>query len=73
MPTSLSNLIDILSDGLYDNRCTDCESYLHCMSIKDDQLIFRCFKCKKSYMKNFNRDLTNRFANTYKHCNTDIN
>ena len=43
------------------------------MSFKDDQLIFRCFECKKIYEKDFNKDLINRFANTYRFCNKDIN
>ena len=39
------------------------------MSFKDDQLIFRYFE----YKKNYNKDLINRFANTYRFCNEDIN
>ena len=27
------------------------------MTTKDEQLIFRCFKCKKNYEKNFNKEL----------------
>ena len=43
------------------------------MSFKDDQLIFRCFKCTKIYEKDFNKELINRFANTYEFGNGDIN
>ena len=43
------------------------------MITKNDQLIFRCFECKKNYQKDFNKDLINRFANTYEFCNKDIN
>ena len=53
MSTSLSSLIDILSVGLHDNKCTDCESYLNYMPIKDDQLVFRCFECKKKLYQKF--------------------
>ena len=42
------------------------------MSIKDDQLILRCFKFIKTYEKDFNNDLINRFASTYEFCNRDI-
>ena len=28
MSTSLSKLVDNLSEGLHNNRCVDCESYL---------------------------------------------
>ena len=43
------------------------------MSIKDNQLIFRCFECKKNYNKDFNKELINRFLSTYEFCNEDIN
>ena len=43
------------------------------MSFKDDQLIFRCFECKKNYQEEFDKDLIYRFANTYKFCNEGIN
>ena len=43
------------------------------MSIKDDQLIFRCFECRKNYKKNFNKKLIKKFANIYEFCNGDIN
>ena len=43
----LSSLVDNLSDGFYNDKCVDCKSYLDYMLIKDDQLIFRCFECKK--------------------------
>ena len=43
------------------------------MITKDDQLIFRCFQCKKNYDKDFNKELIKRFANTYKFCNENIN
>ena len=43
------------------------------MSVKDDQLIFRCFECKKNYEKDFNKELIKRFQNIYEFCNEDIN
>ena len=72
MSSSLSNLVDNLSEGLHDDRCMDCKSYLDYMTTKDDQLIFRCFECKKNYKKDFNEELIKRFANRYEFCNGDI-
>ena len=43
------------------------------MITQDDQLIFRCFECKKNYQKDFNKDLINRFAKIYEFCNNGIN
>ena len=73
MSTSLSNLVSNLSEGLHNDRCIDCKSCLDYMTIKNEQLIFRCFRCKKNYEKNFNKDLIQRCANTYKFCNGDLN
>ena len=39
------------------------------MSIKDDRLTFKCFKCKKNYKK----EIIKRFENTQKFCNGDFN
>ena len=38
----------------------------------DEQLIFRCFECKKNYEKDFNKELIKRFANIYEFRNKDI-
>ena len=43
------------------------------MTTKDEQLIFRCLECKKSYKKDFNKELINSFLSKYKFCNGDIN
>ena len=73
MSTSLSKLVDNLSEGLHYNRCVDCKSCLDYMTTKDKKLIIRCFTCKKYYEKDFNKELIKRFANTYKFCNNDLN
>ena len=72
MATSLSNLVSNLSEGLHNDRCIDCKSCLDYMITKDEQLIFRCFRCKKNYEKDFNKELIQRFANTYEFCNGDL-
>ena len=73
MSTSLSNLVSNLSEGLHNDRCIDCKSCLDYMSIKDNQLIFRCSSCKEIIKKDFNKELIKRFANTYRFCNKDLN
>ena len=73
MSTSLSNVVSNLSEGLHNDRGIDCKSCLDYMATKDEQLIFRCFRCKKNYEKNFNEELTQRFANTYEFCNGYLN
>ena len=73
MSTSLSNLVSNLSEGLHNDRRVDCKSYLDYMKTKDEQLIFRCFRCKNNYEKDFNKELIQRFANIYEVCNGDLN
>ena len=73
MSTSLSKLVDNLSEGLHNNRCVDCKSSLDYMKTKDEKLIFRCFSCEKNYEKDFNKELIERFANIYEFCNGDLN
>ena len=73
MSTSLSKLVENLSEGLHNNRCVYCKSYLGYMKTKNEKLILRCFSCKISYEKDFNKELIKRFANTYNFCNGDLN
>ena len=73
MSTSLSSLVDNLSDGFHYNKCIYCKSSLDYMITRNDQLMLRCFECKKNYQKDFIKDLINRFANTYEFYNKDIN
>ena len=74
MSISLSNLVSNLSEGLHNYRCIDFKSCLDYMTTKDEQLIFRCFRCKKNHGEKFNKeDLIQRFANTYEFCNGDLN
>ena len=62
MASSLVILINNLSEGLHKDKCIGCKSCLDYIKFKDDQLILRCFECKKNYKKNFNKDLFKRFA-----------
>ena len=73
MSTSLSSLVDNLSEKLHSDKCRDWKFELHYMSFEYNQLIFQCFECKRNYMKDFDEDLPKRFANAYEFCNGDIN
>ena len=39
----------------------------------DEKLVFRYYSCKKTYKKDFNKELIERFANIYEFCNGDLN
>ena len=73
MSSSLSDLLDNLSEGLHCDKCIDCKSYLDYMITKDDQLIFRCFECKKNYKKDFSKESIKRYGVIYEFCDKDIN
>ena len=73
MSTSLSKLVDNLSEGLHNNKCVNCESCLDCIKTKNEKLILKCFNCKQYYEKGFNKELIKRFGNTYEFCNGNLN
>ena len=73
MSTSLSKLVDNLSEGLHNNRSVDCKSCLDYIKTKDEKLIFRCFSCKKNYENDFNKELIERCANIYEFCDGELN
>ena len=50
MSMPLSKPIDNLSEGIHNNKCTDCESCLdYVQSTKNEKLFLKCFICKTYY------------------------
>ena len=72
MATSLSKLVDNLTEDIHGDKCVDCKSDLTYMKVIDEALIFRCFNCKKNYKKEINKELIEKFASTYKFFNNDL-
>ena len=74
MSSSLSKLVDNLSEGIHSNKCADCESCLdYVCSTKNEKLILKCFYCEQYYKKKFNKNLIKRFKSMYEFCNKDLN
>ena len=86
MASSLSKLVDNLSEGIHNNKCSDCGPNLDYIKImakrtavpsslecKNEKLILECYKCKQRYKKKINQELIKRFASTYSFCNSDLN
>ena len=65
MSSSLSKLVDNLSEGIHNNKCADCKSCLDYIKTKNEKLILKCFNCEQYYKKKFNKELIKRFASTY--------
>ena len=81
MASSLSKLVDNLSEGTHNNKCSDCGSNLDYIKVTakpmaeriNEKLILECYNCKQRYKKKFNKELIKRFASTYSFCNNDLN
>ena len=71
--SSLSKLVDNLSEGIHNNKCADCNSCLDYIKIKNEKLLLKYFNCNTYYKKKFNKDLIKKFRNTYSFCDNDIN
>ena len=89
MASSLSNLINDLSEGVHrikykfghdDKKCEACGiqyKYSHCfleyINFKDDLIECKCLCCNTNYQHKFDEKLKERFFNTYKFSNHDNN
>ena len=82
MSSSLSKFVNNLSEGIHNNKCSDCESNVDYIKItakpsslerKNEKLLLKCFNCNAYYKKKFNKDLIKNFKNTYSFCNNDLN
>ena len=72
MAMPLSKLVDNLSEGIYNNKCSDCKSNLDYIKTKNKKVILECYNCKQRYRKKFNKELIKRFKNAYEFCNKDL-
>ena len=73
MSSSLSSLVDNLSERLHNKKCKKYKFSLEYISIEDNELICKCINCNKNYRLHFDKELIQRFANIYKICDKDIN
>ena len=73
MSSSLSELVDNLSEGIHNNICVNCNSRLYYIKIKNKELLLKCFNCNAYYRKKINKDLIKKSKNIYSFCNNDIN
>ena len=73
MSSSLSKLVDNLSEGIHNNKCVNCNYCLDYIKIKNEKLLLKCFNCDSYYKKKFNEDLIKKLKNTYSFCNGDLN
>ena len=72
MATSLSKLVDNLTDNIHNDKCIKCKSNLCFVRVMNEALLFKYIDCDEEYEKELNNELIERFANTYKFCNNDL-
>ena len=72
MATSLSKLVDNLTGNIHNGKCIKCKSNLCFVRVMNETLLFKCIDIDKEYEKEFNNELIERFANTYKFCDNDL-
>ena len=73
MGTSLSNLVDNLTEGIHKIKCKDCGCFLEYENVKDNLIKYNCLFCNKEYSNKLNEELKKTFKNTFKFSNNDIN
>ena len=73
MATSLSKLVDNLTENVHNDKCDKCKSNLCFVRAMNETLLFKCIDCEKEHEKGFNKVLLERFSNTYEFCGNDLN
>ena len=73
MATSLSKLVDNLTENIHNDKCIKCKSNLCFVNAMNETLTFECVDCKKEYKKDLNKKLIERFSNVYEFCGYDMN
>ena len=73
MSTSLSNLVDNLTEVIHKFKCKDCNCFLEYESVKDNLIKYKCLSCNKYNSNKIAEELKKRFKNTFKFSKNDIN
>ena len=73
MTTSLSNLVDDLTEGVHKITCKDCFCFLEYEGVQDNLIKYKLLSCNKDYSKKIDEELKKRFKTTFKFSNNDIN
>ena len=71
MSSSLSKLVDNLSEGIHNNKCIDCNSCLDYIKIKNEKLLLKCLK-KKIENKNIEINYKIKFIDSYRFMSSSL-
>ena len=70
---SLSNLVDNLTEGIYNTKCKHCDCVLEYESVKDYLIKCKCLSCNKDYSNKIDEKFKKRFKNKFIFSNNDTN
>ena len=73
MATSLSNLVDNLTEEIHKIKCKYCDCFLVYKSVNDDLIKYKCLSCNKKYSNRLDEELKKKSKNTFKFFNNYIN
>ena len=62
--SSLSNLVDNLSEWIRKIKYKDCDCFLEYKSVKDNLIKYKCLSCNKDYSKKLDEELDKKFKDT---------
>ena len=66
METSLSNLVDNLTEGIDKRKCKECDCLLKYESVRDNLIKYKYLSCNNNYSNKTDEELKKRFKNTFK-------
>ena len=73
MASSLSNLVDNLTEGIHKIKCKH-ECFLEYESVKDNLIKYKCLSCLlQDYSNKLDEKFKKWFQNTFKFSDNDIN
>ena len=69
MSTSLSNLVDNLTEIIHKIKCKNCNYFFEYESVRDNFMKYKCLSCNKDYSNKIDEESKKRFKNTFKFSN----
>ena len=73
MASSLSNLVDNLTERIHEIKCKDCDFFFEYEIVEDNLIKYKCLSCNKDHSNMLDENLKKRFKNTFTFSDNDIN
>ena len=73
MATSLTKLVDNISEGIHKIKCKEYVCSLKYERVRNNLIKYKCLSCNKNYLEKLNEELESKFKNTFAFSNNDVN